>query len=91
MRNGKPEVLDHVYVSSRDAEGLNPLGQIIALTSDDEAVVKFFGSSKIAYYDTTTPDVSAWLAGGGESDSYALDLFAGAWSSHDGGEGEWQI
>lgn len=92
MQNGRPQRWDHVFVCSREAEGKNPLGQIIAISrEDDEAIVKYFGSSKIAYYDKTAPDVAAWLSGGGESESIGLPEFAGCWSSHEGGEGEWQL
>lgn len=92
MIYGKPHVWDHVYNSARDAEGKNPYGQIIGISrSEDEAVVKYFGSSKIRYAEPHSKDVSNWLEGGGEIEFVCLPEFAGCWSSHDGGDGEWKL
>jgi hypothetical protein len=90
MKNGRPEVLDHVYISNRDRDGNNPRGYIIGISrSEDEACIKFFGFGK--YAEPHSPDVQAWVQGGGDIEFISLQEFAGCWSSHEGGEGEWQL
>jgi hypothetical protein len=92
MAHERPRVDDHVYVRERDEMGFQPLGRVLVVDREtDEVVVLFFGGPGIKYPPMAAVLEPQWFRGGGDVESYDLDMFDGAWSSHDGGDGEWKI
>jgi hypothetical protein len=94
-----PRLDDRVYDPERDRQGLNSHGQVFTIDrGDKEVLVKFFGEgyqvcSQLKNTNFcrdcihTNPE---WYSGGGDVETYSFDYFHN-WSSHEGGEGWWEL
>lgn len=100
INHSKPRSDDHVYVSERERDGKNPLGQVLQLDYESHQVMVLFfgdgyqlcaqrGNANFCYDCIHTNP--GWYNGGGDVEEYSLEQFEGNWSSHDGGTGQWEI